>query len=47
MKAGLRSVSMECGGQCVMNTGIPVMPELCADTQLGLPYTGNEIEVVL
>ena len=32
MKAGLRSASMECGGQCVMITGIPLMPELCADS---------------
>ena len=32
MKAEWRSASMECGGQCVMITGILVMPELCADS---------------
>ena len=26
-----RSASMECGGQCVVVTGITMMPELCAD----------------
>ena len=31
MKAGWRSASMDCGGQCVIITGIPVMLELCAD----------------
>ena len=32
MKAEWRSVSMECGGQCVMIAGVPVMPGLCADS---------------
>ena len=32
MKAGWRSASMDCGGQCVMIAGDPVMPELCADS---------------
>ena len=32
MKAEWRSASMECGGQCVVITGGPVMPELCADS---------------
>ena len=32
MKAQWRSVSMECGGQCVMIAGVPVMPKLCADS---------------
>ena len=32
MKAEWRSASMECVGQCVMITGILVMPELCADS---------------
>ena len=32
MKAKWRSASIECGGQCVMITGILVMPELCADS---------------
>ena len=31
MLAGLRSASMECGEQCVVITGITMMPELCAD----------------
>ena len=31
MQAGWRSVSMECGEQCVMITGIAMMPGLCAD----------------
>ena len=31
MKAGWRSASMECGGQCVTLAGVAVMPELCAD----------------
>ena len=26
-----RSASMECGEQCVIITGITMMPELCAD----------------
>ena len=29
--AGWRSVSMECGEQCVTMAGIVMMPELCAD----------------
>ena len=32
MKAEWRSASMECGGQCVIIAGVPVMPELCADS---------------
>ena len=32
MKAEWRSVSMECGGQCVMMDGKTMMPELCADS---------------
>ena len=32
MKAEWRSASMEYGGQCVMTTGISMMPELCADS---------------
>ena len=32
MKAEWRSVSMECGGQCVMMDGITMMPKLCADS---------------
>ena len=32
MKAEWRSVSMECGGQCVTIAGVPVMPVLCADS---------------
>ena len=31
MKAGWRSVSMDCGGQCVTLAGITMMPESCAD----------------
>ena len=31
MKAEWKSASMECGGECVMITGGPVMPELCGD----------------
>ena len=31
MKAEWRSASMECGGQCVVIAGGPVMPELSAD----------------
>ena len=31
MKAGWRSVSMECGGQCVTLVGVVVMPESCVD----------------
>ena len=31
MKAEWRSVSMECGGQCVTQVGITMMPKLCAD----------------
>ena len=27
-----RSASMECGEQCVIMTGITMMPELCADS---------------
>ena len=37
MKAEWRSVSMECGGQCVMVDGIVVMQQLCACRQLGFP----------
>ena len=32
MKAEWRSVSMECGGQCVTLGGITMMPKLCADS---------------
>ena len=32
MKAEWRSASMECGGQCVIIAGVPMMPELCADS---------------
>ena len=32
MQAGWRSASMDCGEQCVMMDGIPMMPELCADS---------------
>ena len=32
MQAGWRSVSMDCGEQCVMMDGIAMMPELCADS---------------
>ena len=31
MLAEWRSVSMECGEQCVIMAGITMMPELCAD----------------
>ena len=31
MQAEWRSASMECGEQCVMISGIVMMPELCAD----------------
>ena len=31
MQAEWRSASMKRGGQCVMISGIPVMPELCVD----------------
>ena len=31
VQAGWRSVSMECGEQCVVITGITMMPQLCAD----------------
>ena len=31
MKAEWRSVSMECGGQCVTLVGVTMMPGLCAD----------------
>ena len=31
MKAEWRSASMECGGQCVMATGIAMIQQLCAD----------------
>ena len=31
VQAEWRSVSMECGGQCVIQAGMTVMPELCAD----------------
>ena len=31
MQAEWRSASMECGEQCVMITGITMMPESCAD----------------
>ena len=30
MLAEWRSASMECGGQCVVITGIAILPELCA-----------------
>ena len=32
MKAQWRSASMEYGGQCVIIAGVPMMPELCADS---------------
>ena len=32
MKAEWRSASIECGGQCVIVAGVPVMPVLCADS---------------
>ena len=32
MKAEWRSASTECGGQCVIMDGIPMRPELCADS---------------
>ena len=32
MKAEWRSASMECGGQCVVIAGGPVMPEWSADS---------------
>ena len=32
MLAGWRSVSMDCGGQCVTMDGVTVMLELCADS---------------
>ena len=44
MKAGLRSASVECGGQCVTLAGVAMMPELCADNwgtvsaQVGLSW---------
>ena len=31
MQAEWRSVSMECGEQCVIMDGIAMMPEFCAD----------------
>ena len=31
MQAEWRSASMECGEQCVILSGITMMPELCAD----------------
>ena len=31
VQAGWRSVSMECGEQCVTIAGVTMMPELCAD----------------
>ena len=31
MQAEWRSASMECGEQCVIQAGITMMPELCAD----------------
>ena len=36
MKAEWRSVSMECGGQCVMVDGTAVMQQLCADNWVTL-----------
>ena len=32
LKAEWKSVSMECGGQCVMTTGTPEMPEWSAES---------------
>ena len=32
MQAEWRSASMECGEQCVIMDGIPMMPVLCADS---------------
>ena len=32
LKAGWRSASIECGGQCAIIAGDPMMPELCADS---------------
>ena len=32
MLAEWRSVSMECGEECVIGAGITMMPELCADS---------------
>ena len=45
MKEGWRSASMDCGGQCVMITGITMMPELCADNWVTASAQVDKVEL--
>jgi len=43
VQAEWRSASMECGEQCVILAGIPMMPELCADNWGTLTQEVNKL----